>query len=189
MHQSSIFVGSLPEEFQNSQMEASTQTVFPLKQLEQIRQQHQKTVAALQTEITRLKLGEDASKSAAATGAMSEARVCVEAPRLDWLLARNGPQQLSIPPECCALTLNQLREFTTAVYATERYAELKLAPQTAWSDAGSVNLYQINNNFIIPWTANTGSCVALHANPNGLKAEAMISHVTCLALLLHIMFT
>merc|ERR1712216_724258 len=37
-------------------------------------------------------------------------------------------------------------------------------------------MYVINDEWFIPWTANSGRSVALHLNPYGLRAQAMASH-------------
>eukprot|EP00933_Yihiella_yeosuensis_P078636 TRINITY_DN9030_c2_g1_i1.p1 TRINITY_DN9030_c2_g1~~TRINITY_DN9030_c2_g1_i1.p1 ORF type:complete len:540 (+),score=90.09 TRINITY_DN9030_c2_g1_i1:208-1620(+) len=44
-------------------------------------------------------------------------------------------------------------------------------------DAGFVNLYQITNEFVKPWTRNTGNSIALLMNKDKpMKASVMISH-------------
>ena len=90
-----------------------------------------------------------------------------------------GPKQLTIiqDPALWALRTNQLKQFMDDVRATDTYGKCKAAPGTERSPAGTVNMYEICDTFIIPWTKDTGSSIALLANPDGLKAEVMISHV------------
>ena len=102
------------------------------------------------------------------------------APRPQWLPRQGGQQrepEFLEHPELWALTSDQLVKFAQAVKETAKYYEMKIAPGTKWSEAGSVNHYELSIEFIIPWSTNTGSSIALLMNPKGLQAQAMISHV------------
>ena len=92
-----------------------------------------------------------------------------------------GPKQLTIiqDPALWALRTNQLTKFMDDVRATDTYRKCMAAPETVYSPAGTVNMYEICDKFIIPWTKDTGSSIALLANPDGLEAEVMVSHVCC----------
>ena len=96
-----------------------------------------------------------------------------------------GPKQLEIvtDPAFWALHTNQLNEFMEYVWATEKYRSLKAEPANKYHPADCVNMHAISQHFIVPWTRNTGSSVALLINPDGLKAEVMVSHVSLSALL------
>ena len=41
---------------------------------------------------------------------------------------------------------------------------------------GKVDMSLLNANFTVPWTANLGCSIALLMNPQGLKAQLMVSH-------------
>ena len=72
----------------------------------------------------------------------------------------------------------QLKHFMNDIQTTEKYRMLEAEPETEYSPGGCVNMYTITTEFIIPWTHGTGSSVALLANPDGLQAQAMVSHVS-----------
>ena len=83
--------------------------------------------------------------------------------RPDWL-PEEGPEggQLGVPPERWALTIGDVKKFLAAVRDTDKYRELV-------NKFGIVNMYHISDYFIIPWTKNRGSSVALLRNPTGLQ--------------------
>jgi len=88
--------------------------------------------------------------------------------RPSWLPCE-GPPQLSIQPRRWAIQLKQLIRLLRAIRETQTYKELL-------AEHGYVNMYMVNDYFIIPWTAGLGSSMALLLNPNGLAAQAMASH-------------
>eukprot|EP00656_Telonema_subtile_P036486 TRINITY_DN40490_c0_g1_i1.p1 TRINITY_DN40490_c0_g1~~TRINITY_DN40490_c0_g1_i1.p1 ORF type:complete len:678 (-),score=149.85 TRINITY_DN40490_c0_g1_i1:319-2352(-) len=92
----------------------------------------------------------------------------LEAPRPSWL-PESGPAQLSLPPERWALTFHQFAKLMAAIRTTELYSALK-------QENGIVDMYTVNDRFLIPWSANAGCSIALLLNPEGLPATAMISH-------------
>ena len=73
-----------------------------------------------------------------------------------------------MPPELWSMTLRQFRNWSKEVRATEHYKGLEQP----------INMYILNTEFNVPWTANTGSSTALLMNgcTNGLAADVMISH-------------
>ena len=88
-------------------------------------------------------------------------------PRPDWL-ASSGPGQLNIAPSHWSLTMRQFKYWLKDVRATAHYKSFE----------GQVSMYAINDEFIVPWSANTGNSIALlmNARSSGLAADVMISH-------------
>merc|ERR1719506_2171513 len=89
-------------------------------------------------------------------------------PRPPWL-PNSGPKQLDVEPECWSIRLSQLTTLLDYIHDTDKYMQLK-------QQHGVVNMYHINDHFLIPWTANLGCSIALLLNPQGLAAEGMPSH-------------
>ena len=103
-------------------------------------------------------------------------------PRPKCLPHKGGQQRHFLQsPELWSLTVDQLGQFVKEVKESKRYSQLKacIRRSTEWHVSDSVNHYELNDEFIIPWSKNTGSSIALLINPDGLLAQAMISHVTC----------
>lgn len=114
-------------------------------------------------------------------------------PRPEWLPKTSNLEQIKIPAERWALELGQIYQFFAAVRGTQEYKDLQARVQkdgTAFEDDerftpawqyprnGCVNMYHINNHFIIPWTAGTGNGVGLLMNQKteGCTAHAMTTH-------------
>ena len=64
--------------------------------------------------------------------------------------------------------MRQFKYWLKEVRATVHYKGLQ----------GQVSMYTINDEFIVPWSANTGNSIALlmNARSHGLAADVMISH-------------
>eukprot|EP00658_Telonema_sp_P-2_P062377 TRINITY_DN51039_c0_g1_i1.p1 TRINITY_DN51039_c0_g1~~TRINITY_DN51039_c0_g1_i1.p1 ORF type:complete len:175 (+),score=46.10 TRINITY_DN51039_c0_g1_i1:47-571(+) len=92
----------------------------------------------------------------------------VEEARPKWL-PRQGPSQLDIKATEWGITVRQIKKILAAVRSSTLYCHLK-------ERHGFVNLYMVNDHFIIPWTANLGCSLALLLNPEGLEPVAMASH-------------
>ena len=61
--------------------------------------------------------------------------------------------------------------------------------QALLDEHGSVNMYLINDHFIIPWTLRSSCSIALLLNPTGRAPNAMASHVTaCVWAWVHLAF-
>eukprot|EP00658_Telonema_sp_P-2_P007134 TRINITY_DN12660_c0_g1_i1.p1 TRINITY_DN12660_c0_g1~~TRINITY_DN12660_c0_g1_i1.p1 ORF type:complete len:648 (+),score=105.34 TRINITY_DN12660_c0_g1_i1:459-2402(+) len=88
--------------------------------------------------------------------------------RPEWLGA-TGPGQMMIPPERWGMTIKQIKRLLRYIMGTPRYRKLQ-------QEHGKVNMYHINDSFLIPWTITLGSSIALLLNPKGLAAQAMASH-------------
>lgn len=77
-----------------------------------------------------------------------------------------------MPPQNWALKIGDLKKFLAAVRETEKY-------QLLVSAFGIVNMYHINDHFIIPWTKNRGSSVALLMNVEGLQVPILSPKTSC----------
>eukprot|EP00933_Yihiella_yeosuensis_P009416 TRINITY_DN11531_c0_g1_i4.p1 TRINITY_DN11531_c0_g1~~TRINITY_DN11531_c0_g1_i4.p1 ORF type:complete len:109 (-),score=8.97 TRINITY_DN11531_c0_g1_i4:434-760(-) len=80
------------------------------------------------------------------------------------------------------MTIQQWAAFIMACYlCADKWQELKMDADQKTLQDGSyrpyVNLYQICDHFVKPWTRNCGNSIALLLNSSSpLKAEVMISH-------------
>merc|ERR1719265_2829627 len=90
--------------------------------------------------------------------------------RPEWLPdGRAGPAQLDVPPENWAIRFSQFRRLVAHMKGDAVYAGIR-------SKKGFVNLHDLNEHALIPWTAESRCSVALLLNPQGLPAEFMLSH-------------
>eukprot|EP00747_Dinoflagellata_sp_TGD_P107137 gnl/TRDRNA2_/TRDRNA2_170038_c0_seq6.p1 gnl/TRDRNA2_/TRDRNA2_170038_c0~~gnl/TRDRNA2_/TRDRNA2_170038_c0_seq6.p1 ORF type:complete len:466 (+),score=113.85 gnl/TRDRNA2_/TRDRNA2_170038_c0_seq6:69-1400(+) len=97
-------------------------------------------------------------------------------PRPEWLPSE-GPGNLNVPPEKWGMTLRQWCAFILACKLADIDLWKMLEASTERKEAGYVNLYQICDTYVKPWTRNMGSSVALLLNAEDPKqAEVMISH-------------
>jgi len=98
-----------------------------------------------------------------------------EPKRPKWL-PRTGPGNLNVSPEKWGMTLKQWSAFIMACkLCQEKWAELEA--MTDRKREGDVNLYQVCDHFVKPWTRNLGNSIALLLNgDNPLIAGVMISH-------------
>lgn len=96
------------------------------------------------------------------------------APRPQWL-PMSGPGNANVSPECWAMTLRQLCAFVTECSLTDEWQRLQMLADK--KEAGFVNLYQVCDNFVKPWTRGLSNSVALLLNAKRpLRAQIMISH-------------
>jgi len=73
------------------------------------------------------------------------------------------------------MTVSQWAAFITTCTLTDRWDEL--AASTDRKEAGYVNLYQVCNEYVKPWTRGTGNSIALLLNAGSPRqADLMISH-------------
>merc|ERR1719265_232771 len=90
--------------------------------------------------------------------------------RPEWLPdGRAGPKQLDVPPERWAIRFSQFRRLTAHMRADPMYMYIK-------ERKGFVNLYDLNQHALMPWTTESQCSIALLLNPQGLPAEFMLSH-------------
>jgi len=93
------------------------------------------------------------------------------APRPSWL-PLTGRGQANVNPICWTISVGQWTLFVRACVATETWKALAEA-----KGEYQINLYDINEHFIKPWTQNTGCSIALLLNTEcSLPAEGMFSH-------------
>jgi len=84
-------------------------------------------------------------------------------------LPPTGPLQMAIPPENWAVRHSQFKEIVTYMKNEPIYKRIK-------DEKGYVNLYDLNDRALIPWTAKSSCSMALLLNPGGLPAKLMFSH-------------
>jgi len=75
-------------------------------------------------------------------------------------------------PTLWSMTLTQWNQVVSECRSHPLFAELIRKKERD----KYVNLYDINDCFVKPWTRGSGCGIALHMNPSGLKAEVMMSH-------------
>ena len=93
-----------------------------------------------------------------------------EAERPAWLPSE-GPGNRHVPPEMWAMSATQFHGFLAACKATSVYDELLQRMD------GKMNMYDVCDAFVKPWTTGTGNSVALLLkNQQPLPVELMISH-------------
>jgi len=115
-------------------------------------------------------------------------------PRPEWLPETSNVKQLDVPAERWAISLGDIYQFFDGVRQTQEYKDLQervkkggtafedderfAGPDWKYPRNGCVNMYHINDHFIIPWTAGTGNSVALLMNQEtkGQAAHAMTTH-------------
>jgi len=113
-------------------------------------------------------------------------------PRPEWLPETSKVKQLDVPAERWAMSLGGIFRFFGCVRQTQEYKDLQervkkdgtafnddkrfSGPDWKYKRNGCVNMYHVNEHFIIPWTAGTGNSVALLMNPETKAAHAMITH-------------
>mmetsp|Transcript_79867 Transcript_79867/g.171163 ORF Transcript_79867/g.171163 Transcript_79867/m.171163 type:complete len:495 (-) Transcript_79867:68-1552(-) len=97
------------------------------------------------------------------------------ATRPKWL-PTSGPGNMEVPPEKWGMQIKQWAAFIVAcALKIETWDELEASEDR--KEAGYVNLYQLVDHFVKPWTRNTGNSVALLMNSEKpLKAELFVSH-------------
>lgn len=86
-----------------------------------------------------------------------------------------------VAPVKWSMSINQWNAFVDYCKATPNFDELskeetKLANGKVVKPSGYVNGYQVCTNFVKPWTAGTGSGIALLMNEDPEDAELMLSH-------------
>ena len=79
-----------------------------------------------------------------------------------------------IAPQLWGMTKSQLLLFVEACRAAQGWKQLEQS--TERKEAGYVNGYQIDTEFVQPWTKGTGCSVSLLMNSKPLQADIMISH-------------
>eukprot|EP00928_Gymnodinium_smaydae_P053161 TRINITY_DN37212_c0_g1_i1.p1 TRINITY_DN37212_c0_g1~~TRINITY_DN37212_c0_g1_i1.p1 ORF type:complete len:596 (+),score=49.44 TRINITY_DN37212_c0_g1_i1:57-1844(+) len=77
----------------------------------------------------------------------------------------------TMSPEMLSLTWTQFRTFMEYVRKTKTYKALRIAKQ-----GKAITSYHLNDMFVVPWTTDAGSSIALLHNPEGLAAKLMVSH-------------
>lgn len=98
----------------------------------------------------------------------------IRAPRPQWLPV-TGPGNMNVSPEHWGMTLSQWAAFIAACASTDKWAELEAS--TDRKEFGHVNLYQVCDHMVKPWTMGTGNSVALLMNNvKPLHADVMVSH-------------
>lgn len=115
--------------------------------------------------------------------------------RPEWL-PFEGPGNRNVPPELWAMSATQFHGFIAACKSTSAYQVLQTENKksekseksekgykakkgisgTKVDDVRKVNMYDICDSFVKPWTAGTGNSVALLLNNQPLSADLMISH-------------
>jgi len=98
-----------------------------------------------------------------------------KAPRPKWLPS-SGPGNMKVPPDKWGMTINQWAAFiVSCAICQEKWEELETSDDR--KEPGYVNLYQLVDHFVKPWTEGTGNSVALLLNnKRPLKAVLFISH-------------
>lgn len=92
-----------------------------------------------------------------------------------WL-PKTGPGNLNVPPEKWGMKIRQWTAFIMqCALHDDKLSELRDSTDRGKKE-GVVNLYQICDTFVKPWTRNTGNSIALLMNNVPLLAELMISH-------------
>lgn len=76
-------------------------------------------------------------------------------------------------PTMWAMTLDQWNSIINVCKQSPLYEKIK---QGKSHRERFVNLYDINESFVKPWTRDLGCGIALLMNPEGLQAEVMLSH-------------
>eukprot|EP00933_Yihiella_yeosuensis_P058179 TRINITY_DN5846_c0_g2_i2.p1 TRINITY_DN5846_c0_g2~~TRINITY_DN5846_c0_g2_i2.p1 ORF type:complete len:424 (-),score=46.78 TRINITY_DN5846_c0_g2_i2:428-1699(-) len=103
-------------------------------------------------------------------------------PRRPKWLPTTGPGNLNVPPERWGMSIQQWAAFIMGCrMCTEKWNELLADSNRKTLIDGEykpyVNLYQLCDHFVKPWTRNCGNSIALLLNVSSpLKAECMISH-------------
>ena len=93
------------------------------------------------------------------------------APRPDWL-PKSGPGQQNVRPLCWSLSVEQWIRLVNVCVTTDTWKELA-------KEKGEykINMYDVNEHFVKPWTQGTGCSIALLMNAEQqLEAEGMFSH-------------
>jgi len=93
------------------------------------------------------------------------------APRPAWLPSK-GCKQSDVAPVRWAMTIEQWLFFVQACMATETWTVLA----GHLGDRYKINMYHLNEHFVVPWTRDTGSSIALLMNSEPCPVELMISH-------------
>jgi len=97
-------------------------------------------------------------------------------PRPKWLPSE-GPGNLNVSPEEWGMTLRQWAAFIMACMLSCKETWQELSDNTDRKESGYINLYQICDTYVKPWTRNLGNSISLLMNgKKPLKAEVMISH-------------
>lgn len=127
-----------------------------------------------------------------ARGASRSVNGPLKTERPEWL-PFEGPGNRHVPPELWAMSATQFHGFLAACKATsvyqvwqteneknekneKGYKAKKGTNGTKGNDVRKVNMYDICDFFVKPWTAGTGNSVALLLNNQPLSADLMISH-------------
>jgi len=116
--------------------------------------------------------------------------------RPDWLPS-SGPGLVKVPPECWAITVEQWMLFVETCRETmtwhalaankwDKALQLYQDGRVICEDQESavyagmgelvINMYDVRDHFVVPWTRGTGNSIALLMNPKPQKAELMVSH-------------
>lgn len=85
-------------------------------------------------------------------------------------VTENMRQRQQKEPHKWTLTIGQMLDVMDCCMKHDRYTKTKL-------EKSSVNMYDINSSFVIPWTKGTGCSVAILMNQDkGMPAGLMLSH-------------
>lgn len=106
---------------------------------------------------------------------MEAKRPALEAKRPGWLPS-TGVGNWNAPPDLWALSISQLSSFIAACVICPEWDEL-VEVDNSGLRRDCVNLYQVCDAFITPWTRGTGNSISLLMNSEKpLRTELMISH-------------
>lgn len=90
--------------------------------------------------------------------------------RPSWL-PESGARQCDIDPTRWSLSIEQWLCFMNECRQTCRWQEL-----IAEKGEGAINMYDVRDAFVVPWSRGTGSSIALLMNPAPGTVQLMISH-------------
>jgi len=86
-----------------------------------------------------------------------------------------GNAKEGVPVTKWAMTMEQLHQFINACKQSAMWQKIK-ETKDKWGKIGHVNGYDLNENWVKPWTRGTGCSVSLLMNEEPKEAEIMFSH-------------
>ena len=89
-----------------------------------------------------------------------------------WCLNDTGPGIAEIDPLKWSLSVENWIAFVHACMNTDTWDELAKAR----GDEGKINMYDVKDHFIVPYTKGTGCSVALLMDPDPAPVQLMLSH-------------
>merc|ERR1719162_570302 len=92
------------------------------------------------------------------------------APRPSWL-PTNGTGQANVETKCWSISLENWVRFINTCMATTTWSIL-----AETKGIRKINMYDINEHFIKPWTSGTGCSIACLMDNNQGPADLMVSH-------------